>query len=438
MASGGLFQEAVGLYGAFEPRIQIKLKDQKIVFPSGAEISFSHYENANAAKKYQGIQISNIFYDESTHAEEEDIWWLWSRLRSKAKNVHGLVLSCNPDYSSWLLKYALPYLYPEGHELAGRPDPEKNGQIRYLLRINGEIVWGDSPEELVERYGNPLLPVGHKDQVSPISFQGLFGTIDDNPPLQKAQPLYRKNLESLPRLECERLLHGSWFARPESSGYWKREWCREITEYPSADQIEKIARVWDCASNLSTESDPNPDYTVGVKGCKLKNGQYVILDVVRFRARPGDVINKIIETAKDDGQYVDVVIPQDPGAAGKTAAQMMVREITSRGFYCTTARTSGVGGKVDRFRPFSAACQNGLVDILSNCCDDLENKTFRDNSFYYNELEGFTGGRNEKNDCCDASSDLFTYLASRFTMPSNILSGLKGIDFTNKSPLLNV
>ena len=54
MASGGLFQEAVQLYQSFEPNIQVKLKDQKIVFPSGAEISFSHYENANASRKYQG------------------------------------------------------------------------------------------------------------------------------------------------------------------------------------------------------------------------------------------------------------------------------------------------------------------------------------------------------------------------------------------------
>ena len=54
MASGGLFQEAVKLYSQYDPNIKIRLKDQKIVFTSGAEISFSHYENANAAKKYQG------------------------------------------------------------------------------------------------------------------------------------------------------------------------------------------------------------------------------------------------------------------------------------------------------------------------------------------------------------------------------------------------
>lgn len=63
MASGGLFWEAVKLYTQYDPKLKVKLKDQKLVFSSGAEISFSHYENDTAAKKYQGIQISNIFYD---------------------------------------------------------------------------------------------------------------------------------------------------------------------------------------------------------------------------------------------------------------------------------------------------------------------------------------------------------------------------------------
>lgn len=58
MASGGLFWEAVALYRKYDPDIQVKLKDQKIVFSSGAEISFSHYENDAAAKKYQGKFIA--------------------------------------------------------------------------------------------------------------------------------------------------------------------------------------------------------------------------------------------------------------------------------------------------------------------------------------------------------------------------------------------
>ena len=58
MASGGLFWEAVELYRKYDPKLQVKLKDQKLVFSSGAEVSFSHYENDTAANKYQGKFIA--------------------------------------------------------------------------------------------------------------------------------------------------------------------------------------------------------------------------------------------------------------------------------------------------------------------------------------------------------------------------------------------
>jgi len=54
MASGGLFWEAVNLYRQYDPKLKVKMKDQKVIFSTGAEISFSHYENDTAAKKYQG------------------------------------------------------------------------------------------------------------------------------------------------------------------------------------------------------------------------------------------------------------------------------------------------------------------------------------------------------------------------------------------------
>jgi len=58
MASGGLFWEAVALYSQYDPKLKVKMKDQKLIFESGAEISFSHYENDTAAKKYQGKLIA--------------------------------------------------------------------------------------------------------------------------------------------------------------------------------------------------------------------------------------------------------------------------------------------------------------------------------------------------------------------------------------------
>lgn len=435
MASGGLFQEAVKLYSQVDPNLKIKLKDQKVIFSSGAEISFSHYENANAAKKYQGIQISNIFYDESTHAEEEDIWWLWSRLRSDATNTHGIWLSCNPDNASWLLKYAIWYLYPEGHELAGRPDPAKNGVIRYLLRVGGELVWGDTAQELIEKYGHPHLSDDHEDQVKPISFQGLFGTIDDNPPLKISNPLYRSNLESLPRLDRERLLFGNWFAKAENSTYFKREDLIELTDPPTHSEFLKIVRSYDFAGTIPHDGNRETDYFASVKMGKLKSGNYVILDVIRTRITFGDWERHIISNAERDGRHVEIILPQDPNAASKAATSMLVRSLAEQG-YVAKMRRSALG-KLDSFRPFAAAAEVGVISIIKNCCTDLWNKIHCNNDFYYAEMENFDGKRRSgplgHDDMVDATSLSFVTLAQRFNIP-NFSAGLNAIDFSVSNP----
>ena len=177
MKSGGLFSAAVDMYRKVDPGVKIKLKDQKIVFSSGATVSFSHYENDKAADLYHGLEMSGIFYDESSQASESHIWWLISRLRTKAKMSPSIWLSCNPDPSSFLRNWVDWWLYPETHPKFGLPDPEKNGKIRYILRKNGELFWGDTREELIEKFGNPRLDLDDPKQVKPLSIQCMLGTI---------------------------------------------------------------------------------------------------------------------------------------------------------------------------------------------------------------------------------------------------------------------
>ncbi len=415
MKSGGLFDEAVHLYLQVDPDAKIKLKEQKIVFSTGAEIAFSHYETTQAGQQlYQGLQLSGVLYDEASHAEDAHIWWLISRLRgSAAGQTPSIWLTCNPDPDCYLMDYVSWYLHPKGHPLEGRPDPERNGKVRWIVRLDGTLVWADTREELIERFPNAI----------PRSFQGLFGTIKDNPALQKAQPEYKANLEALPRVDRERLLYGNWFAREESTGYFKREWIEELSEVPDEHEFVKIVRAWDIAGSTKSEQNNDPDYTAGVKMGKKRTGEYVILDVVRFRARFGEVTQKIIETAALDGTKVDVIIPSDPNAAAKAAATMMVAEIASHGYYAR-ARPSNKS-KLDRFRPFSAVAEQGIVQIVKGCMDDLENKTFRDNNPYFVELEKFDGGRKGHDDMCDATSDAFMALATGLIIPSFSLPDMK-------------
>lgn len=387
------------------------------------------------------IQISNIFYDEVTHADnEEQLWWLWSRLRSDAKNIHSMWWSCNPDADSWVLKYAMWWLYPEGHELAGRPDPEKNGVIRYLLRIGGDLVWGDTREELIEKYGRPELPHDHEDQVKPISFQGLFGTIDDNPPLKKSNPLYKSNLEALPKLDRERLLYGNWFARAEQATYFDRKNITEITEVPPHTEFTKIVRSYDFAGTKPHDGNRSPDYFASVKMGKLKSGEYVILDVVRTYLTFGEWFEFILENARNDGPHVEIILPIDPNPAAKASTTLLARSIIESGFVVKTNRSTA--GKLDCFRPFAASAELGIVKVVKGCANDLWNKIQNDNDFMYQELERFDGkrrgGSQGHDDIVDCCSLAYLFLASKLTNIPSFSAGLLSTNLKANNPFSNI
>lgn len=391
MKAGGLFQEAIGLYSKVYPDIKIKYKDQMIVFPSGASVSFSHYENDAAGRKYQGLQLSNVFYDEASHAQESHIWWLFSRLRTSANMQPSIWLSCNPDPDSYLFNYVRYWLHPEGHPQHGIADPAKNGLSRYILRMQGEIFWGDTPEELIEKYGKPDLPINHPDQVKPIEIQVLLGTLLDNPALMKAQPDYKSKLEAMPEVEMRRLLLGDWTAREVGSTYFQRGWCPEVNEEPPACDIVRTVRAYDFAGTLKSSSNPSPDYTVSAKLSKLKNGDYFVHEVTRTRILPGQWEAHILQNAATDGYNCEIIVPLDPGASAKLATGLLTRAISEKGYRVRTLRAST--SKLDRFRPFSSLAMNGHITFLKGCGVDLENNVQNDNNFVYKELEAFTGRR---------------------------------------------
>lgn len=434
MKSGGLFDAAVHLYSQVDD-IKIKMKDQKIVFSSGASVSFSHYENDKAGQLYHGLELSNVFFDEATHASSSQIWWLISRLRTKAKVQPSIWLTANPDPDSFLYEWVQWWLHPEGHESYGMPDPAKNGVVRWIVRRDGLIYWGDSCEEMIVKYGNPKLPADHPKQVKPLSFQVILGTIYDNPWLIENQPEYLASLEALPDVERRRLLLGDWNARELASTHWSRTWCPEAVEEPPKSEIVKTVRSYDFASSLKSEANNSPDYTATCKVSKLKSGGYFVHDVQRTRIRFGDWKQFVLDNAVRDGYGVDIVLPLDPGAAAKAATGMLTREIAEEGFRVRTMSTTK--SKLDRFRPVSSLSQNGHITFLKNCGVDHENKILNDNNFFYKELEAFTGGRRSgeggHDDCVDVLSDAVAALLQKITIPS-FAASLQSVDLSVQNP----
>jgi Terminase RNaseH-like domain len=105
---------------------------------------------------------------------------------------------------------------------------------------------------------------------------------------------------------------------------FKREWCVVVDEVPVDLDV---TRYWDLAATEKTEFN-DPDWTVGIKLGRDKNGGYWLLDLVRARANPGDVEKILLNTASQDGKRVRIGFGQDPGQAGKSQALHFVRALS--------------------------------------------------------------------------------------------------------------
>lgn len=430
MKSGGLFDEATTLYRSYDPRVKINKKAMTFTFPSGAIIAAGHLETDNDAEKWRGIQVSAAMLDEATQISEDHTLVVLSRLRSKADMVPNLFLTCNPSPDSYLRRWIDWWIIPKGEENAGRPNPERDGVVRWFVRLNSEMIWADTRQELLEIYGNRdsngvLLPDDDENQhCRPLSLQFISATIYDNPPLIKSNPGYLANLQGLKRVKKERDLFGNWDIREDAAGFWKAEWLGEpVNEYDL--EIVQYCRAWDIAGSLPCEALPNPDWTCGVLLGKTKQGIFVVLDVVRFRARFGEVIQKMIETGLQDPPGTQIITPQEPGQAGKAAGQMIIKEFISEGLFARMRPSNK--SKVVRFQPFVAASEAGLVRYVRDSWNDE----------YFSELESFDGSRKNKDDQVDATSDAFITLAQKFQIP-NFMSGLKSTDLSVSNPFNNM
>jgi predicted phage terminase large subunit-like protein len=398
---GGILDNAMGLYSKVDPGVKWREKDGYFAFSSGARVYLRHYESIAASQNFQGTENSLILVDEGQQYEEEMIKYLMSRMRNpKCPKVKPrMKITCNPDYNSFLRLWLEWYLDPD----TGIPLPDRDCITRWFVVNDGNIQWADSREEALQRYGKSDLPLDHQRQIKPLSFKFVSANVYDNPVLMKHNPEYVGWLEGLGRVEKLRLLHGSWHAKEETSGYFQRDWV-EIVPIPSLYAVKRV-RAWDLASSLPSDKNPNPDYTCGILMSKDRNGVYYVEDMVKGRWRPGGVLDKILETARRDGEYVTILIPQDPGQAGRAYAADVVRQIIEAGFTARIRPTNK--SKVQRFAPFSALAEAGGVRVVEGSWNDE----------YLEELERFDGSRRVKDDAVDSTGDGFSYLASDIHLP---------------------
>lgn len=403
---GSIWHEAVAMYTSiYKTGLRIRHRENEIVFPNGALLKFSHMQHASNMYDHKGGQYSLVIFDEATDFTEEMIVYLLSRMRNAYVNyTPQMFLMTNPEYNSFLREWIQDfYLDPQ----SGIPLEDRSGVKRYFYRQGNSMLWYNSIEEAVAVHGE-----GEDKGIS--SFTFLPFSCRDNPPLLKAQPSYISRLMSLPRVEMEKLLLGSWFARVEASQMWKREWIT-LVDLPNG-RTNKRVRSWDLAFTRVSEVQKNPDWTRGTLISKDSLGVYTVENLVSIRDRVHEVEKLIFDTAFRDGRETVITIPKDPNASAGAYARELQRRLAELGF--TVRLVPPVKSKVTRFAPFASVTQAGFVNVVKADW----------NKDFFEELEMFDGDPKKKDDIADTCSDAFFVLNQGIYLPDF------SIPMTNSAP----
>ena len=417
-------------------------------FPSGAKVVFDHLERYADCLSYQGSQIVFIGFDELTHFDEEVFWYMLSRNRSDS-GIPGYVrATTNPDPDSWVRTFIDWWIGPDGLAI-----PERSGKIRWMIRINGEVVWGDSRMDLLRRqFDGEITAVDkthtetdelfvpdeadskiqviiepgkegvlyvvtqtkqffqwtgseYRELMPPKSVTFICSTLQDNAILMKNDPSYLANLKALPLVEQERLLGGNWNIRPAAGLYFPRNKANLIEEIPT--DLVRVVRAWDLAGTEDKKNnnpEDGPAYTAGVLIGKRKTGKIVILDVINRRLNSSEVRNLVLNTAKaDKAAYKSkyrIRMNQDPGQAGVDQKEQYIKLLS--GFSINIERESG--SKEVRAEPLSAQWINGNVEVLNRAWT----------AEYLAQLDGFPDRKFK--DMADASNTGFLELEKMNTV----------------------
>lgn len=377
---GGLWDKSVELY----PRLGATPSSIRLdwTFPSGAGVQFAHLQHETDKLSWQGAEVALLEWDELTHFSESQFFYLLSRNRSLSGVRPYVRATCNADADSWVARFVAWWIGEDGYAL-----PERSGVLRWMVRVDDEVVWADTAEELRARV--PGVP--------PKSVTFVLSTLWDNPILMQRDPGYLANLMALPLVERERLLGdrergGNWKIRPAAGKVFSRGWFGVVDAVPASGAL---VRAWDLAATAKKLAGDDPDCTTGVR-MRRCDGRYYVEDVVEVQEGPAAVKRLILNTAAQDGRGCAVRLEQEPGASGLLVAHDLVSSLAG---YDVRAQAPS-GDKIQRALPFAAQAEAGNVFVRRAPWNDR----------YLTQLHNQPDWPHD--DAMDASSSAFNALAA--------------------------
>jgi predicted phage terminase large subunit-like protein len=341
---GGLWDESTQIYPLLnaEPR-QTVLEWR---FQSGAKLKFAHLQYDLDVHDWQGAQVPFIGFDQLEHFSESQFWYMLSRNRSTC-GVHPYVrATVNPDADSWVAKLIAWWIDQD----TGLPVEERSGVVRWFIRVNNEIKWADTREEL------------EKDDQEPKSLTFIPAKLTDNQKLMEKDPGYLANLKALSLVDRERLLAGNWKIVATAGKIFNRAWFEIVDAVPAGGSEVRFTDLAASEKKMAPTGkikNKDPDYTASCKMRKV-DGVYYILDATAEQMGPTAADKSMQNLASQDGIACKQRWEEEGGASGKRDSAHITKLLA--GYDCKGVKPDG--DKIVRAKPLAAQAEAGNVKLL--------------------------------------------------------------------------
>lgn len=259
---GGLWDESQKLYRAVGG---VPLSNRLLWrFPSGAVIGMKHCQYPDDVFKYKGMQADVITIDQGEEFEASQFWYLFSRNRGSSGIRSYMRITFNPQ-PGWVADFLQWWWNPH----TGYAIEERGGVIRWFCRLNDQVHWADSREELKKRFG------GERD-FDPKTCTFIPANAEDNPIGLKKNPGYIANMMAMRHVDKERLLHGNFLIVDDAGAEWPAEYFDDIWAEPWPENFELSTTAVDIS-----EGGKEGDYSAIVFGGLLNGVIYIDSDIKR-------------------------------------------------------------------------------------------------------------------------------------------------------------
>jgi predicted phage terminase large subunit-like protein len=299
--------------------------------------------------------------------------------------------SANPE-PGWLADFLDWWIGEDGYAI-----PERSGVIRWMVRENDVTHWGDTRDEMWERFRIKDFPDDDPKQPRPKSVTFILSTVYDNQILLQKDPGYLANLQALDNIERQRLLGdgtrgGNWKIKPAAGKVFNKAWFEIVDAVPAGG---RIVRNWDLAATEKKMKGNDPDFTASCKG-KMVDGIVYILDATNDQIDPARTDTHIKNTASQDGKQVAIRFEQEGGASGKRDASHIVTML--HGYDVRGIEPQG--DKITRAKPLAAQALARNVKLLRGDWNDR----------WLNHMHAQDGSGKIHDDEMDAASGMYNDL----------------------------